>query len=119
MNDLEKQLRESLQRKDPPAGFAGRVLALARDRNSRDRNNMDAPRKRRAFPWRSVAVAAAMLLLVWGVTIYQDSRRRAEEERAKENLMYALRRTGSQLRLLQDRLSESQTRKVEVPAGQQ
>ena len=52
MMDFEDQLRESLRRTEPPAGFADRVIARAaaeRDDNRRQQHHDDAAHDRPPF----------------------------------------------------------------------
>jgi hypothetical protein len=95
MSRLEDELRQALRRREPPAGFAERVLARARQ-----------PEKRRPllFHWRWLAAAAALVVLAAGLHLFEERRHRLEGERAKEQVMLALRVTGSKLRLAQHRL---------------
>ncbi|HYR83283.1 MAG TPA: hypothetical protein VE422_04315 [Terriglobia bacterium] len=107
MNPFDKELRESLQRREPPPGFADRVLNRARQLDSRPKH---------FFSWRwAAATAAAVLVLATGSLGYREYSRRAEGERAKEQVMLALRLTGSELRGVQDRLARAQRRVIEVP----
>src|SRR5262245_14878296 len=90
MNQVERDLREALRRREPPSDFADKVLARTRQSESA---------RHRAPIWGWLAAAAAVvLLIVGGNTFIQEQRRRAEGERAKEQLMVALRITGSKLR---------------------
>jgi len=106
MNQLERDLRESLRRKEAPAGFADRVLA----RTSRH----EAPRT----SWVWLAAAALVLLMIGGVTFVQEQRRQAEGERAKQQLIAGLRITGSKLSEVQSRLSRIQIRAVQPRSEQ-
>lgn len=81
--NLEEQLKLALQRKEPPPGFRNRVLA--------------ATRRPRRHPYRSLAAAALLTLLVGGTTAHYIEQRR-EGERAKEQVLLALRITSHKLR---------------------
>lgn len=96
MSQFERDLKESLKRREPPAGFAERVLA-----------HTYATEKPGFWGWRGlVAVAALVLVMVGGGAFFvQEQRRQAEAEQKKEQLMAALRITGSKLRLVDERLS--------------
>ncbi|HBY58989.1 MAG TPA: hypothetical protein DEH78_04160 [Solibacterales bacterium] len=96
--DLEKDLRAALRREEPPDGFAERVLART-----------SAPRRTngRALPWWSfaAAAAAACLTLTVGISEYREQRQeRARGEAAKQELLEAMRITGSKLRVAQERV---------------
>jgi hypothetical protein len=96
MNQVERDLRESLRRKEAPSGFAERVLARTR--------KSEAPRT----SWVWLAAAALILLMIGGVGLVREQRRQVEGEKAKEQLMASLRITGSKLREIQARLSTIQ-----------
>src|SRR4030095_12021100 len=105
MNQLERDLREALRRRQPPSDFADRVLARTRQSESV---------RRRPPIWGWLAAAAALLLLIVGGNAFiQEQRRRAEGERAKEQLMVALRITGSKLRDAQMKITNVQQRVVD------
>lgn len=84
--DFERELRNTLRRKDPPPGFADRVMA-----------RLEPPRARRGPPrWIPWAVAAALLLSSSGGLVYRQQQQ-ARGEEAKEQLLLALKVTGTQL----------------------
>ena len=93
MNQLERDLREALQRRQAPPYFAEKVLARTRQSKT--------PR----LPWAWLAAAALILLMIGGVGIVREQRRQAEGERAKEQLIVAFRITGSKLRDVQEKLA--------------
>jgi hypothetical protein len=104
MNRFDEDLREALRRRQPPGGFAEGVLARVRE--------SEAPRKP-SFPWRWIAAAAAaVLFLTVGLSVYREHLRRVEGEQAKEQVMFALRLTGSKLRGIQEHV---QQRTIELP----
>jgi hypothetical protein len=99
MNDLEKLLRNALRRSDPPVGFAERVMAqIPRE--------IDHETERRPAPWnwlklRWAAIPAMVALLVFGFWYRGYEQRQQEKEAlaAKQQVMLALRITGSKLRM--------------------
>jgi hypothetical protein len=99
MSQCERDLHESLRRRDPPADFAAKVLAQTSE-----------PHVPGFFSWRWLAVAASVALIVGGAMLIQE--RRAESEKAKEQLMVAFRITGSKVRDIQARLDSTQKRVV-------
>lgn len=107
MNRFERELKESMKRREPPPGFAERVLA-----------HTFATEKPGFSGWRWVAVAAMVLLMVGGIAFVREQRRLAENERAKQQLMVALRITGSKLRSVQEKLSVIQQRAIELQLQQ-
>ena len=103
MNQFERDLRESLRRREPPADFAAKVLARTRETQVRS-----------VFSWRWLAVAALVVLMVGGTLFIQEQQRQVENERSKEQLMVALRITGSKMKEVQDRLNAIQQRMVRL-----
>ncbi|MGA7617384.1 MAG: hypothetical protein WBX15_19640 [Thermoanaerobaculia bacterium] len=90
--NLESQLKQLLKRTDPPAGFEERVMERIR------RGDASATPKRAARwqqPWRA-AVAALLLLVAGGssVALFETHQHRLAGERAKEEVLLALRITG-------------------------
>ena len=78
MNQVERDLRESLRRRQPPPGFADRVLARTRQAE---------PRR---ISWAWLAAAAMVLLMIGGIGFVREQRRQAEGEKAKQQLMAGL-----------------------------
>jgi len=103
MNQFERDLRESLRRREPPAGFAAKVLARTRDTEVQS-----------VFSWRWLAVAALVVFMVGGTLFIQKQQQQVEKERAKEQLMVALRITGSKVKEVQDRLTAIQERMLRL-----
>jgi len=101
MDWLERELRQALERKDPPPGFAGRVARAARLDNA-------APKGRvvrmplRWLPLRWLPAAAAVLLIAGGAA-YREHR----GQLAKQRVMLAVRITAGQLNHIQARLREA------------
>lgn len=89
MNDFEQELRNALERKQPSAGFAERVIARS---------------QRRSPDWRLwLGAVAAVLLMGVGVSHYHE---RQEAMRAKRQLLQALEITEEKLALVERKLSE-------------
>jgi len=96
MDWLERELRQALERKDPPPGFAGRVARAARLDNA-------APKGRVVrMPLRWLPAAAAVLLIAGGAA-YREHR----GQLAKQRVMLAVRITAGQLNHIQARLREA------------
>ena len=83
MSDIERELREAFQRREPPPGFADRVMA-------RIPHQMPQPKPRPIWRREWMAVAAAACVAVVGGGAYEQHRRQVEGERAKQELIYAL-----------------------------
>ena len=106
MRPSDDDLREALSRKTPPEGFAERVLARSRQLDGGRRLNVD---------WLWSTVAAAVVLIAVGSAIYERQARRVEGERAKQDVLLALRVTGEKLRSAQLQVHEIQQRRLELP----
>lgn len=104
MSRMEDLLREALKRKEPPAGFAERVLARAAS---------SEPAPGRASRWASLfrrplvrwaAVAAAVILIVAGAQYQRAQKIRAEGEAAKQQVILAIQITGSKLEVVRQKV---------------
>jgi hypothetical protein len=109
MNRLEDELKNSLKRKEPPAGFADRLLErisappIPRSGGWQKLLSLFAPPKIR---WVSASVLAC-LLVAFGVSQYRSYQRvRAEGELAKTQLMLALQIAGNKLNFAQKKVLE-------------
>jgi hypothetical protein len=97
MNELEDLLREALERREPPAGFAERVIARV-------------PQRRTTLWtwWRPMVAIAALLLVMFSALAYE--RHRADRaEAANRQLMYALHLAAEKLERVQHRVQNSST----------
>jgi len=97
MNELEDLLRDALQRREPPPGFAERVMARV-------------PRRRPVFVWwRQMAAIAALLAVTVSSAMYERHRevQRQRAEAASRQLIYALRLTAARLERVQYRVAKS------------
>jgi hypothetical protein len=92
MNRLEDDLRAALRRRDPPEGFAARVLARLGPERTRRRVSLRV----RSKPWIRWAAAAALALVVLAAPLAEYHRRR-EGEAVRNQAMLALRIASSQL----------------------
>jgi hypothetical protein len=108
MSQFDDDLRESLRRREAPAGFADKVLARTRE----------TEKKPRPATWQWLAVAAMVVLMIGGVGLVREQRRQAEGEKNKEQLMVALRITGSKLLKAQSKLEALQQRTIELQLQQ-
>lgn len=105
--NFDDELKAALERREPPAGFAERVLAraqspaAARVPSWRERwGGWLTPSPRPA--WVTAGVVAAMLLVTSGI----EYRRRAQGELAKQQVMLALEIAGSKLNYVQKKTLE-------------
>jgi len=111
MNRLEDELKRALERVQPPAGFAERVLARAR---------AEAEKPARSRRWlglfglglagagslRWAAACALCVVLAASGVIYERDMQRRRGEEAKDQVMLALRITGSKLQIAEQSLKE-------------
>jgi hypothetical protein len=95
MNEFEKELRDALRRKEPPAGFSGRVLAGAGSKAARRHG------------WVAGAIAACLLLSVGGFEYHQY-----EGRKAKQELLLALEIAGSKLNIAQKKVIDVSRRTI-------
>jgi hypothetical protein len=100
MDDLERELRAALERRDPSPFFEGKVVAAARRAESG---------RRSAWRTRWTAALATAAMLVAGV-VWQHQREleRARGEAAKAQLMLALRITSAKLQEIQQKVGHVQ-----------
>ena len=91
--DFEQELRQALERKEPAKGFTEQVLRQV------------APARRRPAlrGWASMAVAASLFTGMFGVMRYEEYRK---GERAKDQLMLALRITAKTLDTVERKLKD-------------
>src|SRR5262245_41809801 len=113
MSQFERDLRETLKRREPPAGFAGKVLARSREIEERKEQ-----RSAWKWSWRWLTATATLVIVVGGILGYREHSRQLQAEKSKEELMFALRLTGTKLRLVQQKLSVIEQKTIELPLQQ-
>jgi hypothetical protein len=99
MEQFEDELKRALTRRQPSEGFSARVLAAARrEGEQKDRTNhwLNWFRVRRSPFW-AFALMAMMLLFITGDAVYQHHARIVEGQRAKRQLLLAIRIAGEEL----------------------
>lgn len=104
MNEIDEQLKRALQRCEPPEGFADRLLARLEEKSSLAGEHPAL----RLWRWPALrwgAVAALVAVAATGIG-YQIRQRQEEAEAkvAKQQVMLALRITGSKLRVAKQRV---------------
>ncbi len=99
MNRLEEELKSALQREEPLEGFSDRVLARVAERERQRQRN----RRWFALPVLRWAAAAIIIIAAAGGSFehYREVQRRREGERAKQQVMLALRITSEKLQQVQ------------------
>lgn len=108
MKRLEEELRKAFARVEPPAGFAERVMArvaAAERMKKRSRWAWLGFFQTSGLRW-AATVALCLALAAGGVLVRREQQRRAQGERAKEQLMLALRITSSKLQMAQAEVRE-------------
>lgn len=108
MEDLERQLRNALERKDAPAWFEAKVMAAVARQADRRQSWWRRVFDRRAR-WMSAAAAAAMVVsgVVWQhERIAALNAERAAGEAAKARLQLALRVTSVKLQQIGRKVNE-------------
>lgn len=97
--NLEDDLRRTLRRESPAPGFAIRVLQRI-ELDEASRSSGTAWRSRPA--WRNVAASLTLAVVLgsWGALAVHE-RRQAEGERAREQVLLALRIAGEKVRYVQ------------------
>jgi hypothetical protein len=109
MSQFERDLKETLKRREPPPFLAERILA-----------HTFASEKPGFFGWRGLAVAAMVILMIGGGAFFlQEQRRQVENEQKKEQLMAGLRIAGSKLRLVEERLDAIRERTINLRKEQE
>ncbi len=100
--DLDRELENALRRSAPPAGFAARVMARI-EAEEGSRRPFGRPSVRRG--WRAVA-AGILLTAIAGGWAAQRAIERREGERARDEVMVALRIAGSKVRAAQQHVRD-------------
>lgn len=112
MNRLEDELKKALERVEPPAGFAERVLLRAA--------RAEEEKPVRSWHWlglfgfglagagglRWAAACGLCVVLAASGVIYERDMQRRRGEEAKDQVMLALRITGSKLQIAEQSLKE-------------
>lgn len=98
-HELEDQLREGLHLREPSEGFADRLMARLPEQKPRG--------KVIAWPLWKMAVAASLIAAA-AVGGYAAHHRQVEGERARDQVLLALRITHSTLDAVQQKISEQQ-----------
>ena len=104
MNDIDRYLKEALRRCEPSAGFADRVLAQLAEERPQTIPVRASVFHLPVFRW---AVAAVVLISIGIGLAYRAHERRVEEAKAlaaRQQVMIALRITGSKLRLARQKV---------------
>jgi len=88
--NLENDLRRALRRESPPPGFASRVMASLERSETR----------RRPVWWRAAAASVTLAAVLGGYTVHHVRTQR-EGERAKEQVLQAMKIANEKVRYAQ------------------
>ena len=97
--DLEQELKSALRQQRPRPGFSERVAAAAK-------TDHHWQEKRRVYSMRRAFAAAALLTIVLGSWTAREVAQRREGERARNEVLLALRLTGEKLRDVREQVHE-------------
>jgi len=107
MSKLEDELRLALRREEPPAEFTDRVLArLNQPQEPSWRERLSVLLRPPRLQWVAVSVMLSLLLPFAGVQYRKQQQYNAEGERAKQQLLFAVRVAGSRLHQAQKKVLE-------------
>ncbi len=90
--DIERELQSALRRKSPDAGFSSRLMERIK---MEDRRPLLSPRA--GHRWRAVAAAGLLTVVLGGWTVHEIAEQR-QGERARDEVLLALRITSAKLK---------------------
>jgi hypothetical protein len=99
--ELERDLERVLRRERPSAGFAARVMKRIEEQAAEE-----AERRRRQAPWFRAVAAAVLLTLLGGGFAARHEMERRRGERAKAEVLLALRITGAKMHAAREHVRE-------------
>ena len=109
----DDELRDALRRVDPPAGFADRVLQLAREQpvSPKPAVSPKLPKAAKADRLVKFAVAATLVMAtISGGLWYRAEEKRKEGEEARRQVLLSLSIAGSKLRSIEMKVNREQER---------
>jgi hypothetical protein len=92
---LENDLKRALRRQAPPSGFAGRVMQRIHSQST-----MAGEKPKRPVWWRAAAASVTLAVLLGGYATHRVVEHR-RGERAKEQVLTAMRIAGEKVRYAQ------------------
>lgn len=111
-NEIDEQLKRALRRCQPPEGFADRVLARVQVEALAAQPSIWTQWRRPSLRWAAVAALVAIGVTGIGYQIH-ERQEEAEARIAKQQVMLALRITGSKLRVAKQKVKAVETGKLE------
>ena len=100
MDELERELRQALERRPAPPGLKRRIM-------ERRRRERDEGAHRRFVFWQRMAAAATLAAVLAGVFVWRDAAERRKGEEARQQVLTALRITGRALNQMEAQLAAS------------
>jgi anti-sigma-K factor RskA len=114
MTPFEEELKQALQRQEPPGDFTARVLARCAREDAKKQNDL-WHRFWTTPAWRLGVVAAALVVVAGGTAYEQryvqqvrEAQREVRGMEAKRKLILAMRIAGTKLQEVQQRVKESE-----------
>ena len=111
-NEINEQLKRALRRCEPPEGFVDRVLAGVQGPTSPTERSIWTLWRMPSLRWAAVAALVAVGVTGIGYQIH-ERHEEAEARAAKQQVMLALRITGSKLRVAKQKVKAMETGKLE------
>ena len=112
MKPLDDELRRALIRREPSPDLTEMIL-------NRIGEGQKHPPRLHVWSWRwPAAIAAAILVTVAGLSGYREHMRRVNGEKAKQEVLLALRVTSQELRAVQEHLARLQQRSIVLPVDE-
>jgi len=107
--DFEKELRMALRREEPPADFAAKVLARAKESKTAEERPkvVEMPVWRRPLVWAVAAGLAVTALVPPAVQQYQQRRQEERAMKAEKELLFALSITRAKLQHTREKIQRS------------
>ena len=117
MSPLEDKLRKLLRRKEPPEGFAERVIARLETAPARVTisRRISAFFRRPVLRWAAVAAVVCVVAVATIVRYQRQQRMRAQAEQASQQAVVALRITNEEIDTALRRAQRVTLRALEVP----
>lgn len=109
MSYLEDDLKMALQRTEPSEDFVERVLACVKQPPPPEPTwweRLTVLLRPPRVQWVAASVVLSVMIPVAGVQYRREQRMRAEGEKAKEQLMFAVRVAGNKLHRVQQKVME-------------
>ena len=109
MSYLEDDLKMALQRTEPSEDFVDRVLARVNQPPPREPawwERIAVMLRPPRVQWVAASIVLSVLIPVAGVQYRKEQRMRAEGEKAKEQLMFAVRVAGNRLNRVRQKVLE-------------